>query len=107
MNLKAGEKEQRAHAELLEHCDAFILGREVAVSVLRSRASKRGTVEVGARVLGKLKMGLQVLLVLVLRVVDVYRRRDLAEVASEEAAEEERREAAEAADHAAEERAAQ
>jgi CDP-diacylglycerol--glycerol-3-phosphate 3-phosphatidyltransferase len=45
-----------------------ILGREVAVSVLRSRASKHGEVEVGARTLGKLKMGLQVLLVLVLLV---------------------------------------
>jgi CDP-diacylglycerol--glycerol-3-phosphate 3-phosphatidyltransferase len=45
---------------------AIILGREVAVSVLRSRAAKRGGVEVGARPLGKLKMGLQVLLVLVL-----------------------------------------
>jgi CDP-diacylglycerol---glycerol-3-phosphate 3-phosphatidyltransferase len=45
-----------------------ILGREVAVSIVRSRASKRGQVEVGARALGKLKMGLQVLLVLVLLV---------------------------------------
>ena len=45
---------------------AIILGREVAVSVLRSRASKRGGVEVGARPLGKLKMALQVTLVLVL-----------------------------------------
>ena len=45
---------------------AVILGREIAVSVLRSRASKRGGVEVGARPLGKLKMALQVLLVLVL-----------------------------------------
>jgi CDP-diacylglycerol--glycerol-3-phosphate 3-phosphatidyltransferase len=43
-----------------------ILGREVAVSVLRSRASKRGGTEVGARPLGKLKMALQVTLVLVL-----------------------------------------
>ena len=45
---------------------AVILGREVAVSVLRSRASKRGGCEVGARPLGKLKMALQVALVLVL-----------------------------------------
>jgi CDP-diacylglycerol--glycerol-3-phosphate 3-phosphatidyltransferase len=45
---------------------ALILGREVAVSVLRSRASKRGGTEVGARPLGKLKMALQVTLVLVL-----------------------------------------
>ena len=45
---------------------AIILGREVAVSVLRSRASKRGGCEVGARPLGKLKMALQVTLVLVL-----------------------------------------
>jgi CDP-diacylglycerol--glycerol-3-phosphate 3-phosphatidyltransferase len=44
----------------------IILGREVAVSVLRSRASKRGGTEVGARPLGKIKMGLQVVLVLVL-----------------------------------------
>ena len=44
----------------------LILGREVAVSVLRSRASKRGGVEVGARPLGKAKMALQVTLVLVL-----------------------------------------
>ena len=44
----------------------IILGREVAVSVLRSRASKRGGREVGARPLGKLKMALQVTLVLVL-----------------------------------------
>ena len=28
MNLKAREEEQRAHAELLEHFDAFILGCE-------------------------------------------------------------------------------
>lgn len=46
------------------------------------------------------------LLTLVLRVVDAYRRRDLAEVAEEEAAEEERLEAAEAALHHAEEEAA-
>jgi CDP-diacylglycerol--glycerol-3-phosphate 3-phosphatidyltransferase len=45
---------------------AVILGREVAVSVLRSRASKRGGCEVGARPLGKMKMALQVVLVLVL-----------------------------------------
>ena len=45
---------------------ALILGREVAVSVLRSRASKRGGCEVGARPLGKLKMAMQVTLVLVL-----------------------------------------
>jgi CDP-diacylglycerol--glycerol-3-phosphate 3-phosphatidyltransferase len=45
---------------------AVILGREVAVSVLRSRASRRGGTEVGARPLGKLKMALQVTLVLVL-----------------------------------------
>jgi len=45
---------------------AIILGREVAVSMLRSRASRRGGVEVGARPLGKLKMALQVVLVLVL-----------------------------------------
>jgi CDP-diacylglycerol--glycerol-3-phosphate 3-phosphatidyltransferase len=45
---------------------AIILGREVAVSVLRSRAAKRGNVEVGARPLGKAKMALQVVLVLVL-----------------------------------------
>ena len=45
---------------------AIILGREVAVSVLRSRASKRGGCEVGARPLGKMKMALQVALVLVL-----------------------------------------
>ena len=44
----------------------IILGREVAASVLRSRASKRGGREVGARPLGKLKMALQVTLVLVL-----------------------------------------
>jgi CDP-diacylglycerol--glycerol-3-phosphate 3-phosphatidyltransferase len=44
----------------------IILGREIAVSVLRSRASKRGGTEVGARPLGKLKMAMQVLLVLVL-----------------------------------------
>jgi CDP-diacylglycerol--glycerol-3-phosphate 3-phosphatidyltransferase len=44
----------------------LILGREVAVSVLRSRASRRGGVEVGARPLGKAKMALQVTLVLVL-----------------------------------------
>ena len=46
----------------------IILGREVAVSVLRSRASRRGGCEVGARPLGKLKMALQVTLVLVLLV---------------------------------------
>lgn len=45
---------------------ALILGREVGVSVLRSRASKRGGSEVGARPLGKLKMAMQVTLVLVL-----------------------------------------
>ena len=44
---------------------AVILGREVFVSVVRSRASQRGC-EVGARPLGKVKMGMQVLLVLVL-----------------------------------------
>ena len=44
---------------------AVILGREVLVSVLRSRASRKGF-EVGARPLGKIKMGLQVALVLVL-----------------------------------------
>jgi multicomponent Na+:H+ antiporter subunit C len=46
------------------------------------------------------------LLTLVLRVVDLYRRRDLSEVADEEAAEEARLEAAEAAAHEAEEEAA-
>lgn len=45
---------------------AVILGREAWVSVLRSRASRRGGCEVGARPLGKVKMGLQVALVLVL-----------------------------------------
>jgi CDP-diacylglycerol---glycerol-3-phosphate 3-phosphatidyltransferase len=45
---------------------AIILGREIAVSVLRSRASRRGGHEVGARPLGKFKMALQVLLVVVL-----------------------------------------
>jgi CDP-diacylglycerol--glycerol-3-phosphate 3-phosphatidyltransferase len=42
-----------------------ILGREVAVSVLRSRAAREGR-DVAARPLGKVKMGLQVAMVLVL-----------------------------------------
>jgi CDP-diacylglycerol--glycerol-3-phosphate 3-phosphatidyltransferase len=45
---------------------AVILGREVVVSVLRSRASRRGGTEVGARPLGKMKMAFQVALGLVL-----------------------------------------
>ena len=44
---------------------AVILGREVAVSVLRSRAAAAGR-DVAARPLGKVKMGLQVAMVLVL-----------------------------------------
>jgi CDP-diacylglycerol--glycerol-3-phosphate 3-phosphatidyltransferase len=44
---------------------AIILGREVAVSVMRSRAAREGRV-VAARTLGKVKMGLQVAMVLVL-----------------------------------------
>jgi CDP-diacylglycerol--glycerol-3-phosphate 3-phosphatidyltransferase len=44
---------------------AIILGREVAVSVMRSRAARDGRV-VAARTLGKVKMGLQVAMVLVL-----------------------------------------
>ncbi len=44
---------------------AIILGREVVVSLLRSRAVRRGR-DVSARPLGKLKMALQVTLVLVL-----------------------------------------
>ncbi len=44
---------------------AVILGREVAVSVLRSRAAREGR-DVAARPLGKVKMGFQVAMVLVL-----------------------------------------
>jgi CDP-diacylglycerol---glycerol-3-phosphate 3-phosphatidyltransferase len=44
---------------------AVILGREVAVSLLRARAAREGR-DVSARPLGKVKMGLQVLMVLVL-----------------------------------------
>ena len=44
---------------------AIILGREVVVSLLRSRAVRRGR-DVSARPMGKIKMGLQVLMVLVL-----------------------------------------
>jgi CDP-diacylglycerol---glycerol-3-phosphate 3-phosphatidyltransferase len=44
---------------------AVILGREVAVSLLRSRALREGR-DVSARPLGKVKMGLQVAMVLVL-----------------------------------------
>jgi CDP-diacylglycerol---glycerol-3-phosphate 3-phosphatidyltransferase len=45
---------------------AVILGREVVVSVLRSRAAARGGCDVGARPLGKLKMTLQVAMVIAL-----------------------------------------
>jgi CDP-diacylglycerol---glycerol-3-phosphate 3-phosphatidyltransferase len=44
---------------------ALILGREVAVSLLRTRAAREGR-DVSARPLGKVKMGLQVLMVFLL-----------------------------------------
>ena len=45
LNLKAGEEEQRAHAEFLEHFDPFVLGREVEYGgpIIMPKISKRAT----------------------------------------------------------------